>query len=117
VITFSPLFPDVKLLQKAVKWSLQNRYHIPSLTLLAGSRGLDELTETGRAWQAAGLGTMIEMSAEGVRSVHFSLNDDAVLAVQRLNQQSFFGRLKAVNRSDWIAFGAFAVSVIALIKD
>jgi len=59
---------------------------------------------------------MIEASEEGKRSVHFALNDEAVMAVNRLNQQTIFGRIRSVNRSDWIAIGALIVSVIALFR-
>lgn len=95
---------------------MQNRYHIPSLTELAPRRSLQELTELGRAWQAANLGSMMEVSEDGRRSVHFSLNDTAVLAVNRLNQKSITGRILSINRSDWIALGALIVSFFALFK-
>ena len=116
MIQFPPNYPEEGLLKKAVRWSLQNRYHIPSLSELAPRRSLEELTELGRAWQAAELGSMMEVSEEGRRSVHFSLNDTAVLAVKQLNQKSLVGRIRAINRSDWIALGALVISFFALLK-
>ncbi|MFN3456089.1 MAG: hypothetical protein ACK4Z8_00770 [Novosphingobium sp.] len=116
MIEFPPTFPDVHLLKKAVRWTVRHRYHIPSLTELAPKKSLAELTATGRAWQKAGLGTMIEQSEEGRRSVHFSLNDQAVFEVNRLNQQSIVGRVQSVNLSNWIALSALVVSIIALFK-
>ena len=116
MIQFPPAYPEVRLLKKAVRWSMQNRYHIPSLTELEPRRSLEELTAVGRAWQAADLGSMMEVSEDGRRSVHFSLNDAAVLAVNRLNQKSIIGRIRSVNRSDWIALGALVVSFFALLK-
>jgi len=116
VIDFPTDYPEAKLLKKAVRWSFRHRYHIPSLTELSSHQSLEELTDIGRQWQKAGLGTMIEQSDHGRRSVHFSLNDQAVMAVRQMDEQSILGRIKSVNRSDWIAIGAFIVSVIALFK-
>jgi hypothetical protein len=116
VIEFPTDYPEAKLLKKAVRWSFRHRYHIPSLSNLSPNRSLNELTEIGRQWQKAGLGILIEQSEHGRRSVHFSLNDQAIMVVRKLDEQSIFGRLKSVNRSDWIAIGALIVSVIALFK-
>jgi hypothetical protein len=116
VIEFPTEYPETKLLKKAVRWSIRHRYHIPSLTELSPGSSMEELIEIGRQWQKAGLGRMIEQSDHGRRSVHFSLNDHAVMAVRQMDERSILGRLKSVNRSDWIAVGAFIVSVIALFK-
>ena len=59
---------------------------------------------------------MIEVSESGVRSVHFSLNDDAVTAVHQINKQTITGRLGSVNRTEWIAIAALIVSIAALFK-
>ena len=116
MIQFAPSFPNEKLLKKAVRWSLRNRYHIPSLTELAPKETLETLTSVGREWQSAGLGSMIEQSESGVRSVHFALNDDAVVAVRQMDESSIVGRAKSVGWSNWIAFAALTVSIIALFK-
>jgi hypothetical protein len=116
VIELPPEYPEAKLLKKAVRWSFRNRFYIPSLTELFLSRSLDDLTEVGRDWQKAGLGNMIEASDCGRRSVHFALNDQAVMAVRRMNEASFSGRISSIGWSNWIAAGALAVSIIALFK-
>lgn len=116
MIEFPTDYPETKLLKKAVRWSFRHRYYIPSLTDLSPNRSLEELTDIGRQWQKAGLGSMIEQSDHGRRSVHFSLNDQAVMAVRRMDEQSILGRLKSVDRSDWISIFALIISVIALFK-
>jgi hypothetical protein len=116
VINFPPSYRDEKLLKKAVRWSMRNRFHIPSLSTLAPRRDVAAVTEVGRAWQDAGLGRMIEVSEEGHCTVHFSFNDEAVLVVNKLNRRSLMGRFKMISQSDWIAAGALLVSLIALFK-
>ena len=59
---------------------------------------------------------MIEQSENGHRTVHFALNDRAVYEVNRLNQQTIWGRMQSVNISNWIALGALVVSILALFK-
>ncbi|WP_435200739.1 hypothetical protein [Qipengyuania sp. 902] len=115
-IDFPPSYPEERLLKQAVRWSFRNRYHIPSLTELFPNRSLDSLIALGREWQRQGLGSMIEVSEQGKKSVHFAFNDAAVMAVKRLDEGSLIGRLKAVDWSNWISLGALAVSVIALLK-
>ena len=116
MIEFSRLPPELKLLNQAVNLARKTKWHIISLSDLAPKRDIISLTELGREWQKAGLGFMIEESNEGQRSVSFSLNDKAVSVVAEVHKRSLFGWLRSVTRSDWIALGAFIVSVIALFK-
>jgi hypothetical protein len=115
VIEFEPEVHDQKLLRRSVVWARRNKYPIPSLSDLASGRDLRELTEIARSWQDAGLGRLIEVSEEGHRSVHFSLNDAALASVDAQYRRSLKGRLQSVSRSDWIAFGSFLVSAISLV--
>jgi hypothetical protein len=116
VIEFPPSIPDEWLLKKAVRWSLRHRYPIPSLSDLSSRKSVEELTSIGRAWQNAGLGSMIEQSSDGHRTVHFVLHDEALFHVNELNKKSFVGRLKTITRSEWIALLALIVSFVALFK-
>jgi hypothetical protein len=116
VIEFPPIYSEPKLLKKAVNWSKQNKYHIPSLSALAPKKDIEKLTELGRDWQKAGLGILMEFSEEGRRSVLFSLNETALSVVDDLQKQTIVGWLHSINRSEWIAAGAFVVSIIALFK-
>ena len=116
MIEFPPEYPEQKLLKRAVRWSFRNRYHIPSLTQLFPRKSREELTDLGRQWQACGLGSMIEMSEEGRRSVHFALNDHAAAVVKQMDEGSLTGRMKSVGWSNWISFAALLVSIAALFK-
>jgi hypothetical protein len=116
VIEFPPSYPERKLLKRAVRWSLRNRYRIPSLTKLEPKRSLQALTKVGRDWQKYGLGTMIEQFENGRRSLHFALNDHAVTAVKQMDEAAIIGRVKSVGWSNWIALAALFVSIAALLK-
>jgi hypothetical protein len=59
---------------------------------------------------------MIEVSENGLHSVHFSLNEKAVFEINKLNQKTIWGRLQSVDFSNWIALGALVVSIFALFK-
>jgi hypothetical protein len=116
VIEFSPSYPELELLKKSVDLAEQHRRHIVSLSELAPHKDVSALTQLGQDWQNAGLGKMIEINAEGGRFVEFSLNRTAVSVVSELRRESLFGRLRSINRSDWIALGALFVSCVALFK-
>ena len=111
-----PSYPEKKLLKKAVRWAIKNRDPIPSLSDLAPNKSLTSLIELGRQWQKLGLGSMIESVENGIHSVAFSFDDDAVAVVQEMQRKSIAGKMASINRSDWIAFAAFIVSVIALFR-
>ena len=116
MIEFPKTYPEVRLLKKAVRRAMRNRFHILSLTELAPKKSFEDLTTLGRLWQNAGLGRMFEMFEEGRRSVEFSLNEQAVFEINKLNQKTILGRLGSVNLSNWIAIAALAVSIFALFK-
>ena len=116
MIEFPPSYPEIKLLRKAVRWAEKNKDHIPSLSALAPKEDVHALTELGKSWQKLGLGRLLEVSEDGHRSVLFSLDEQAISVVEELRQQSVFGWLRSVARSDWISFWAFIISLIALFK-
>jgi len=115
VIQFDPLIEGPKLLRRAVLWARRNRYPIPSLSDLARGRTVEDLTQLAKSWQQAGLGRVIEVSEDGRKSVHFSLNDAALASVDAAYRRSFSGRLRSISKSDWIAFGSLLVSGGALL--
>ena len=115
MIEFAPLIEEPKLLRRAVLWARRNRYPIPSLSDLARSRTVEDLTNVGKSWQNAGLGRLIEVSEDGQKSVHFSLNDTALASVDAAYGQSLAGRLASISKSDWIAFGSLLISGGALV--
>src|SRR5690606_29808930 len=109
-------YPEKKLLKKAVRRAIKSRNPIPSLSDLARNKSHSSLIEPGRQWQTLELGLMIESVENGVQSVAFSFHDNAVAVVQDMQRKSVVGKITSINRSDWIAFAALIVSVIALFR-
>lgn|GEM_PF-1427584 len=116
MIEFPPDIPEEELLRKVVNWAVKNRYHIPTINRFAKSRSNESLLKVAEAWQRAGFGEIIQEYSDGRHSVAFVLNDEAMHHVNKLNQRTLLGRIKSVNRSDWIALGALGVSIVALLK-
>ncbi len=96
MIEFPDEVPNTALLRKTVSHSRKHRDPFPSLSELAPEKSLQELTETGRAWQKAGLGSMTEHSNEGKRSVSFTLNEDALKLADYLDAKTIIGQLKSL---------------------
>jgi hypothetical protein len=113
VIEFEPSVQNPRLLRRAVRIALKKKDYIPSLSDLAPRLTVDQLIQLGKSWQKHGLGSIIEASEDGKRSVLFSLNDTAVSVVADMSRRSLRGRLGAVPRSEWIALAALAVSALS----
>jgi hypothetical protein len=113
MIEFDQPIPDLKLLRRLVRVARKNQDTSPSMTDLARKRTLADLTNVGRSWQKAGLGSLVEQSSDGVRSVYFTLNDAALEVVDSADSRRLIARIGRVERSDWISLAALVISAVS----